>query len=225
MTLVGAVMLLIPAETVDAQKVANMYRWHVNAGRIETIRIYRHPSFSPGHMVLEIFPKNPNDPAFVVHGEDGQHLESLVYLNELAREFKKGLVVLYQGSQYTVETNSPYFGGKPYSKKMHTVLGFYPPGFPGGGGPPPAGGQTGTSEMIPAQPLELLPDGQQHRGQPEGEPMRERMTDDAPPPEHPGFCCVHREVIEVPAHVCQMEGGAFFRDPESAHMRCQPGGR
>jgi hypothetical protein len=118
-------------------------------------------------------------------------------MQELAILFKKQkFTVLYDPNGYVTETNHPFFVKGNYSKKMYNIMGFYGLGFPEGGGPPP-----------PNPPMKH-------------QPMQGHAIPGPPLTDQVGFCCLHGNVVEAPARACQVEGGTFFRDAETAHRQC-----
>jgi hypothetical protein len=196
-TSVVALLLLMASNSVLAQKVY-LQREFIRPDQILTIRMYYHPNLTPPQPVMEIFLKDPNKPGFILKGESGKVLESFHDMQELAILLRKqSFVLLFDWGGFVTETNHPFFVKTNYSKKMYNIMGFYGIGYPAAGGPP-----------SPNTP-------------PKNVPMQGHVIPGPPPSDQIGFCCLHGKVVEAPARACQMEGGAFFRDPDSAHRNCK----
>jgi len=200
-----AALLILTASDLALAQSMKVKRQYIQPNQILTIRMYYHPSLTPPQAVMDIFLKDPKQPVFRLNGDNGNIVETFRYMQELALMFKKqSFTLIFDASGHRTQTVHPYFTPGNFSRKMYNIVGFYGIGYPAHG-PVPSGEQPSTN-MVPAQPI----------------PM---MHDQPPPDEQMGFCCLHGEVVEAPAHECEMERGAFFRDLESANMHCQTKGR
>ncbi|MAG30225.1 MAG: hypothetical protein CL908_04930 [Deltaproteobacteria bacterium] len=201
-TTLASFILLLGAEASQAQPqnfATREYIWN----EVDTIRVFTHPSFTSSGPILEIFLKDPKAPGFWIGAKEGDTASAYDALYGLGSLFKHGAKLIYDPTKFLNETNAPDFDrSKHYNKKMHRIYGFY---LAGGG---IQGGYGGApTPKAPMTQVVPIPGGLQPP--PGGTQPAQR-----------GTCCVHGLLHELPADVCQNEGGVFYADRAVATRSC-----